>query len=64
DNGPETPYIQSVTFNGKPWTRSWISHADLVGGGELVFHMGATPNHKFGAAPEDRPPSFGAPMSA
>ncbi|MGY3039115.1 putative alpha-1,2-mannosidase [Rhodanobacter sp. TND4EL1] len=64
DNGPKTPYIQSVTFNGKPWTRSWISHADLVAGGELVFHMGATPNLKFGSAREDRPPSFGSSMPA
>ena len=58
-NGPGKPYIQSVTWNGKPWTKSWISHAEVAAGGTLVFEMGATPNKKFGAAPEDRPPSFG-----
>ncbi|HET6806147.1 MAG TPA: GH92 family glycosyl hydrolase [Frateuria sp.] len=58
-NGPDRPYIQSVRWNGKPWTRSWISHAELAAGGTLEFEMGATPNLKFGAAPADRPPSFG-----
>ena len=59
DNGPNRPYIQSVTWNGQPWTRSWISHADLVAGGTLEFHMSDTPNVQFGAAPADRPLSFG-----
>lgn len=58
-NGPGKPYIQSVTWNGKPWTKSWISHAELATGGTLAFAMGATPNKQFGAAPADRPPSFG-----
>ncbi|GAB2592312.1 GH92 family glycosyl hydrolase [Dyella jejuensis] len=63
-NGPERPYIQSVQWNGKPWTRSWISHAELVAGGTLEFHMSDTPNLQFGAAQEDRPPSFGNPAGA
>jgi len=58
-NGPGRPYIQSVTWNGRPWTKSWIGHAELAAGGTLVFAMGATPNERFGAAPADRPPSFG-----
>ena len=57
NNGPDKPYIQSVRWNGQPWTRNWISHADLVKGGELVFEMGAQPS-KFGSAPQDRPPSY------
>jgi predicted alpha-1,2-mannosidase len=65
-NGKDRPYIQSVTWNGKPWTRSWIAHAELAKGGTLAFEMGDTPNKQFGAALEDRPPSFGepAPMSS
>jgi predicted alpha-1,2-mannosidase len=62
-NGPGKPYIQSVSWNGKPWTRSWISHADLAAGGTLAFEMGSTPNKQFGAALADRPPSFGAAAS-
>ncbi|MCU1323914.1 MAG: alpha,2-mannosidase [Acidobacteriaceae bacterium] len=37
-------YIQSVTLNGKPLERPWISHAEVVAGGELVFKMAAQPN--------------------
>lgn len=57
-NAPDRPYVQSVTWNGKPWTRNWIRHADLAKGGELVFTMGAAPS-RFGAAKADRPPSYG-----
>jgi predicted alpha-1,2-mannosidase len=57
-NGADRPYVQSVTWNGKPWTRNWIGHADLARGGELVFTMGSKPS-RFGAAKADRPPSFG-----
>jgi len=58
-NGPDRPYVQSVTWRGQPWSRSWISHAELVEGGTLSFHMGAEPNRDFGRALADRPPSFG-----
>ncbi|NIJ18626.1 putative alpha-1,2-mannosidase [Sphingomonas naasensis] len=57
-NAPDAPYIQSVRWNGKPWTKNWISHADLAKGGELVFVMGRNPS-RFGTAKADRPPSFG-----
>jgi putative alpha-1,2-mannosidase len=62
-NGKDRPYIQSVTWNGKPWTKSWIEHAELAKGGTLFFEMGDQPNKQFGASPKDRPPSFGQPAS-
>ncbi|MGN6364169.1 GH92 family glycosyl hydrolase [Asticcacaulis taihuensis] len=52
------PYIESVTWQGRPWSRSWISHADLLQGGELVFVMSEKPNPAFGFDITDRPPSF------
>jgi predicted alpha-1,2-mannosidase len=60
DNGPGRPYIQSVTWNGQPWTKSWIGHEQLAAGGTLAFVMGDQPNTAFGKAPADRPPSFGS----
>jgi len=54
-NAPDRPYVRRVTWNGRPWTRSWIAHADLVKGGTLAFEMAATPNKAFGRAPGDRP---------
>ena len=64
NNGAGKPYIQSVTWNGKPWTRSWISHAELTRGGTLAFAMGDKPNKNFGTARNDRPPSFGKSADA
>jgi putative alpha-1,2-mannosidase len=58
-NRAATPYVTAVTWNGKPWTKSWIDHATLSAGGTLRFTMSAKPNPGFGAARGDRPPSFG-----
>lgn len=58
-NRPDTPYVAAVAWNGRPWTRSWISHAELARGGTLHFTMAATPNTAFGRALADRPPSNG-----
>src|SRR6185369_6719685 len=32
-NGSGTPYIQSVNWNGKPYTKNWFRHADIANGG-------------------------------
>jgi len=58
-NAPDRQYVQQLLWNGRPWTKSWIAHRDLVRGGTLTFHMGPQPNRAFGRAPADRPPSFG-----
>ncbi|MDH7640716.1 GH92 family glycosyl hydrolase [Sphingomonas oryzagri] len=57
-NGPASPYVQSVRWNGRPWTKNWITHAELIKGGTLEFAMGPQPS-QFGTARQDRPPSFG-----
>jgi predicted alpha-1,2-mannosidase len=41
-------YIQSATLNGKPYSKSYLEHRDLMAGGELVFQMGAQPNRAWG----------------
>ena len=56
-NGPDHPYIQSVTWNGKPYRKSWFAHADIKRGGTFVFQMGAQPNAEFGKNDAERPPS-------
>ncbi len=57
NNSPANAYIQSVQLNGKPYSKSYIRHSDIICGGELVFYMGPEPNRSFGAAPADRPES-------
>lgn len=57
NNSAENCYIQSARLNGKPMTRSWISHAEITAGGKLELEMGPTPNKAFGSAATDRPPT-------
>ena len=37
-------YIQSATLNGKAFQQSWIEHAELTKGGELIFEMTDKPS--------------------
>jgi predicted alpha-1,2-mannosidase len=57
NNSRENIYIQSLTLNGDPYTKSFITHKQIMDGGELVYTMGATPNKAFGKKAENRPES-------
>ncbi|MCC9138399.1 GH92 family glycosyl hydrolase [Pontibacter silvestris] len=57
NNSTENKYIQSITLNGKPYTKSYILHRDLMQGGHLVIKMGNKPSNTWGVAKEDRPRS-------
>ena len=51
-------YIQSATLNGRPYRRSYLDHADLSAGGELIFEMGPRANTGWGTGPDTNPHSF------
>ena len=51
-------YVKSVLLNGEPYTKTYITHADLVNGGTLEFVMSAKPNKKRGLAMSDKPYSL------
>ncbi len=44
----ENKYIQSATLNGDKLNKPWISHEDLINGGELIFEMGPRANKNWG----------------
>ncbi len=48
-------YIQSATLNGRPYGKSYLEHADLVKGGELVFQMGPQANRVWGRGFQNTP---------
>lgn len=58
NNSGENKYIQSITLNGKPYTKSYIKHEDIVKGGTLTIKMGNKPNYDFGKPAADRPNSL------
>src|SRR6185503_10329573 len=47
NNAANHPYIQRITFNGKPWNKTAIGHAVLMQGGVLEFVMGEKPAYGF-----------------
>lgn len=57
-SSPDDKYIQSITFNGKEYKKSWFNHADIKNGGKFVFTMGSQPNLSFGADESAIPPSL------
>jgi predicted alpha-1,2-mannosidase len=57
NNSATNVYVQRVELNGKELTKSWITHADIVRGGELRFWMSSRPNKEWATAAADRPPS-------
>ena len=57
-NPQASPYIQSVRLNGRAHEQNWISFDAMSHGGTLHFTLGSNPNHAWGAAPADAPPSL------
>ncbi|MCK9422894.1 MAG: GH92 family glycosyl hydrolase [Bacteroidales bacterium] len=55
--GEQNFYIESASLNGKPYSRCYISHEDIMNGGELSFTMGPTPNRAWGVGMNAAPPS-------
>lgn len=46
NNSAENKYVQSMLLNGQPYEKLFISHADILAGGELTIVMGNMPNSK------------------
>jgi predicted alpha-1,2-mannosidase len=57
NNGPQKPYIQSGELNGNSFDKVYLSHDEIMRGGELKLHMGSAPNEKWAVKPEGRPAS-------
>lgn len=57
NNSDENIYIQSVRYNGTPYTKGYITHGMIVEGGLLMLEMGPTPNKAFAVDFDNRPKS-------
>ncbi|KAI1502125.1 glycoside hydrolase family 92 protein [Biscogniauxia marginata] len=57
DPAYESIYVQSARLNGKPYTRSWITHDFFVEGGVLELVLGKEESD-WGTSEEDLPPSL------
>ena len=57
NNSQKNIYIQSVKLNGVDYKNSYITHKDIIKGGEIEFKMGPNPNKDFGKEDIYRPKS-------
>ncbi len=58
ENSDKNIYIESMSFNGKNYTKNYLEHFELLQGGVLDIKMGDKPNMNRGVNPEDFPYSF------
>lgn len=58
NQAPDHVYVQAVTWRGRPLSRPWLRHEELVKGGTLEFTLGPTPNPTWGSHSKDQPPRF------
>ncbi len=56
-NGPQHPYIRGAKLNGQPFDKVFLTHEQLVNGGEIVFDMASSPDYHWATAPASRPPA-------
>jgi len=56
-NGPQKYYIDGATLNGQPWNKIYISHDQILNGGELNFNMASFPNYHWATGVDSRPPA-------
>jgi predicted alpha-1,2-mannosidase len=58
------PYVRSLSLDGHPYARPWVSYCALLHGADLSFDLAARPDRRWGASAAATPPSFGpnAPM--
>lgn len=58
DNNAANRYVHSVSVDGKPYPKNWLSHTALMKGAVIDFGMSAKPNLQRGTRQEDVPYSF------
>ncbi|WP_111307275.1 GH92 family glycosyl hydrolase [Confluentibacter sediminis] len=57
-NSTENRYINKMRYNGKTYTKNWLSHKELVKGAVIDFDMSDKPNKERGVSKEDYPYSL------
>lgn len=58
DNSEKNKFVEELTWNGKVYTKNWLSHSELMKGAILNFSMAAKPNMKRGTGADAYPYSF------
>ncbi len=57
-NSEENRFINSITINGAPYSKTFFNHSDLLKGCNIVYNMSKEPNKQRGINEKDAPYSF------
>src|SRR6185312_2472346 len=55
NNSADNVFVQSVTYNGKAYTKNYFNHFDFQNGGTINEQMGSKANKQRGTAAHDSP---------
>lgn len=58
NNSKENIYISTMTVNGQPYTKNYLTHEQLLNGAVIDYKMSSTPNKERGIQESDLPYSF------
>jgi predicted alpha-1,2-mannosidase len=58
NNNASNRFVNSLNVNGKPYSKNWLSHKELMQGAVLDFEMSDAPNKNRGTKTEDFPYSL------
>jgi predicted alpha-1,2-mannosidase len=54
----DSPYVQSLSVNGKASNKPWLRFSDINHEGTMTYDLSPTPNKSWGSDPADAPPSY------
>lgn len=57
-NSEENRFINSISINGAPYSKTFFNHSDLLKGCNIVYNMSKEPNKQRGTNEKDAPYSF------
>jgi len=57
-NSIENPYVQTIDFDGKAYSKNYFNYSKLIKGATINFEMGDQPNKNRGTKESDFPYSF------
>ncbi|QIK60222.1 glycoside hydrolase family 92 protein [Dysgonomonas sp. HDW5A] len=58
NNNKDNIYISSMTVNGQPYSKNYLTHEQLLNGAVIDYKMSSTPNKERGTEVNDFPYSF------
>ncbi|MBD8389334.1 GH92 family glycosyl hydrolase [Dysgonomonas sp. BGC7] len=62
NNSKSNRYIRTMSVNGKPYLKNFITHEDLMDGANINYQMSKNPEKERGVQVEDKPYSLSMPQ--